>query len=507
MIISDAVGQERLSKVVGYKIAKGNFSNSTPNLPQRIVVLAEANTANQSGLLLSAQNITTSQQAGQLYGFGSPMHRIFEILRPSNGSSIVGGIPTIALAQAAAGGGAAKVITFTATGTATGNGTHTVVINGRRSMNGIPYDINIVSGDTPTAIAAKAVALITGVLGSPVLPVATAGAVACTSKWAGLTSNDNNISIDTNGTSLGVTWAVVDTTAGSGTPSVQAALDQFGNDWNTIIVNSYGAVTTVMDALEAFNGIPDPTTPTGRYNALITKPFIALTGSTLADPSSITDARKLNVTIAICPAPLSKGLPMEAAANMACLFSRCAQDTPELDVSGSYYPDMPVPADGQIGAMATYDSRDVILKKGCSTVSLVSGTYQVFDFVTTYHPVGENPAQFSYCRNLNLDWNVRFGYYLLEQIYVVDHLLASDSDVVNTNKVVKPKTWKANVKAYAVDLGERGLISEVEFMQDSVITGLSSTNPGRLETAFSYKRSSTVRIASTTATAGFNFGN
>jgi hypothetical protein len=41
---SNAVGTERVSAVVGYKITKGNFSESTPNLPQAIEVFAEANT-------------------------------------------------------------------------------------------------------------------------------------------------------------------------------------------------------------------------------------------------------------------------------------------------------------------------------------------------------------------------------------------------------------------------------------------------------------------------------
>jgi hypothetical protein len=43
-------------------------------------------------------------------------------------------------------------------------------------------------------------------------------------------------------------------------------------------------------------------------------------------------------------------------------------------------------------------------------------------------------------------------------------------------------------------------------MKDSILVGISATNPDRIETFFRYKRSGFVRIASTTAEAGFNFG-
>jgi hypothetical protein len=259
-----------------------------------------------------------------------------------------------------------------------------------------------------------------------------------------------------------------------------------------------------MAALENFNGIPNPTTPTGRYTGIIMKPFIAITGSTLDNPTSITDSRSSNVTIAIAPAPLSAGFAMEAAANMASLHARVTQDTPHLDVNGLSYPDMPTPL--AIGTMADYNNRDSYVKKGCSTVDLVAGAYQVQDFVTTYHPAGEVPPQYRYCRNLMLDFNVRYGYYLLEQINVVDHAIAKDSDTVTASNVVKPKQWKGILAGYALDLALRALIADAPFMQNSITVGIGTDNPDRLETFFRYKRTGCVRISSTTAEAGFNFG-
>lgn len=504
--MADAVDSSRVSKVVGYKITKSDNRTQSPNLPQRIAVLAEANEANQATLDLTPTAITSAQQAGQLYGYGSPAYLIARILFPVNGGDGVGGIPVVMYPQAKASGASDKVLRITPSGTATGNATHTVIVSGRTGVDGSSYDINIVSGDTVSIINGKIQDAINAVLGSPVSAQTYGYEVDLTTKWKGLTANDVNVSVDTNDNAVGMTYAVTSPRSGSGIPSISTALALFANDWNTVVINSYGTDTTTMTLLENFNGIPDPVNPTGRFTGTIMKPFIAFTGSVADDPSSITDGRLNNVTISICPAPLSLGLPMEAAANVALLFATCEQDTPHLDISGRSYPDMPTPT--VIGSMATYTNRDAIVKKGCSTVELVAGRYVIQDLVTTYHPMGEVPPQFRYCRNLMLDFNVRYGYYLLELINVVDHVIAADDDVVNNaSNVIKPKIWRQILGAYAAQLVNRALITDASFMQSSITVGLSTSNPDRLDTFFRYKRTGTVRISSTEAQAGFNFGS
>lgn len=500
---SDAVGLERVSRIVGYKVIKANFQSSSPNLPQRIAVLAEANTDNQAGLSLTPLQITSAQQAGVAYGYGSPIYHIARILLPKNGGGI-GGIPVVVYPQAVAAGATEKIIEITPSGIATGNGTHTIIVAGRTVVDGSTYDITIVAGDSTAEITAKIADVLNNVLGCPVTATDTDYTSTLTTKWKGLTADGVNVTIDTKGDDLGITYGIATLQAGAGTPNVTPALTSFGNEWNTIVVNSYGAVPSVMTALESFNGKPDPTNPTGRFVGTVMKPFQALTGSVADDPSSITGARKDDVTIAICPAPLSPGLAMEAAANMAVLFAVVNQNNPELDVAGKNYPDMPTPLD--IGSMADYNNRDVFVKKGCSTVDLVAGYYKVMDFVTTYHPVGETPPQFSFCRNLVIDFNVFFTYYGLEQMYVVDHVICDDADTVYAPKVVKPKTWKAVLKEMFNDLTKRALIVKPEFSIAGLRANIGTANPDRFETAFPYKRSGFARVVSTDAQAGFNFG-
>ena len=505
MGVSSAVGSERISRIVGYILTKGDFSNTSPNLPQRVAILGEANEANQGILSTTPVNVTTLKQAGDLYGYGSPIYNMVRILRPTTGSGI-GGIPTIVYPQSEAGSAVAAARDVTPSGTATKNTTHTVVINGRSSVDGGRYDFAVATGDEVGDLVPKIISAINAVLGSPVIATDGTGKVTLTTKWAGLTSEKLTVTIDNNGDAAALSYAVVSSAVGSATPSVAASLALFGSEWNTIVLNPYGA--EAFTELEDFNGVPDPDTPTGRYQGIVMKPFVALYGDTAVDPSTLTNvtARKTQVTNASCPAPNSAAFPMEAAANMCTLFARVEQDTPHLDVNAKFYPDMPIPSDGDIGLMSVYNNRDAIVKKGGSTVDLVAGRYQVQDFVTTYHPDGEIPPQFRYARNLMLDFNVRYGYYLLEQINVVDKTIANDADTISVGSIIKPKQWKQIIAAYANDLAKRALIADPDFMVESIIVALSGTNPDRLDTFFRYKRTGIARISSTTAEAGFNFG-
>lgn len=611
---SNAVGLDLISRVVGYKVTKGDFRTVAPNLPQRIAILGEANENKQSGLTTTPVELKSAKEAGDIFGYGSPIHMAMRILKPLQ-SDGVGGIPVVAYPQLQAAGATATTIETNKISSQFAVGSKIEIsIAGRDSLDGKSYSIETVpdtlltmqkavdsinanmsspfsaaltsnpaSTTLSTALTVKGVPVgslpvfgitsieVPGNVASQITPNVTdisftyldpglvqqtwigkassvtydapntktiitpnfgsfddyfqpicanptlmvgnqtillyTGApnqfgIKLTSKWKGLTSADLNATISC--TDPNIVFALTKVN-GTGTPDIDPSLNLFQNTWNTIVINTYGVNTSVLNKLEYYNGIADPTNPTGRYRGIVFKPFIALTGSTNDNDSAITDARSSQMTIAICPAPLSKGHPLEAAANMCYLLATTSNENPHLDVCGLSYPDMPTPS--TIGTMEVYANRDIYVKKGNSTVDLIAGKYQVQDFVTTYHLAGEVVPQFRFVRNLMLDFNVRYGYFLLEQINVVDHVIVNDDDVTNAPKVVKPKQWKAVLFDYADSLSKRALIADASFMQDSIEVDLSSTNPDRLETFFRYKRSGVARISSTTAEAGFNFGN
>lgn len=503
--ISTAVGIERLSRTTGYAIQRGRFNNDTPYLPQRIAILGEANTANQSGLTVDPVEVTSASEAAELFGAGSPIHSVMRILRPLSGDG-VGGIPTIVYPQISDVGATATVRVWTVTGTATANTVHTVIVNGRDSLDYKSYAVSIATGDTATVIAGKIKDVINGVTNAPCTAANTAGVLTLTSKWKGSTSAELNISFDLGTKAAGISYSETTSTDGTGVVSLAASLALFGDDWNTIVVNTYGEAQ--FDALEAFNGVPNDTTPTGRYSGLIFKPFVAYVGSVISDKDDLSlitdDADRISqVTNALCVAPNSKGFSYEAAANVVYLAAIVYQNQPHLDISNMAYPDMPVPSDGNIGDMRDYANRDFLLKNGCSTVLLKNGAYVVQDFVTTYHPDGEVPLQYNYVRNLNLDFNMAYKYRLLEQLYLVDKVIVSDDQLVTIGNCIKPIEWKSIVYSLFDDSAEIGLIVDPAFSKSSVVVNISTINPNRFETTFSYKRTGTVRIASTTAKAGF----
>lgn len=508
MAVSTAVGLERASRVVGYQVKKGNFQNSTPNLPQSIVVFAEANAANQASLDTNKVELTSAKEAGDLYGYGSPIHGIMRILRPVAGGGI-GGIPTFVIAQAAAGGGVAAEREVTVTGSPTANGTHFVVVNGRTSVDGGSYAITITTSDTVTTIAAKIKDAINNVLGAPCTGVSALGVATMTSKWVGATSDQLSVEVLTDGNDLGLTYTLNASVTGAGVQTIATDLLKIGSAWDTTVINSYDSTT--FAELETFNGTPDTNVPVGRWAAIQFKPMISLWGSVLSDKDDVValtnlEARKDQVTNVLCPAPNSKGFTYEASANGALISARLFQDNPHLSVNGISYNDMPVPVDGGIGDFAEYDNRDFMVKKGASTVDLVAGKYTFQDFVSTYAPDGDANPSWRYVRSLMQDFNIRYAYFLLEEINVRDHAIAASGQVTSVTKVIKPKQWKQIVGKMSDDLAERAIITDSAFLIASLQVEVSETNPDRLDTSFSYKRSGIARIASTTAEAGFAFG-
>lgn len=503
--ISTSVGLDRLSRVSGYTVKRGRFNNDTQNLPQVIAIFGEANTANQSGLSVTKREVTSASEAAELYGYGSPIHSMMRILRPLSGDGI-GGIPTVVFPQETAVDATATSRAWTVVGTATANATHTVVVNGRTNIDFQEYSFDVVVGDTATVVAGKIKDAINAVVSAPCSAANTAGVMTATTKWKGVTSAEFNISINYGSNAAGLSYSQTASTNGTGAVDLADSLAQFGDDWYTIVLNPYG--TSKLAELEQFNGVPNDTTPTGRYAGLIYKPFCAYFGSVLSDKddlATITDAsaRKSQVTNVLCPAPNCLGFTWEAAANVVALASVVFQNNPNLDVNNLSYPDMPIPTSQDAGDFKDYNNRDFLVKKGCSTVILKNGAYVIQDLVTTYHPAGELPLQYSYPRNLNIDWNVSDAYRTLETIYLKDKTLVADNQIVDVDGCIKPSEWKGIVYDLFDDVAQKALINDPSFSKGSLRVQISTTNPNRFETTFSYKRTGIARIESTTATAGF----
>ena len=507
MSVSPAVSLSAKAKVIGYAINPANFSSTTPFLPQAIAVFAEMNTANQSSSLTPFQ-ATSAQQVGQICGFGSPAHQAARIAFPANGAgTAVPGIPVWFYPMLCGVSSVANVQTITVTGTPTSSVTHTIMIGGRGLLEGGSYDITVTTTDTVTTIATKIKNAINAVLGCPVTATSSAGVVTVTCKWTGITSEATTITPVTYGTAAGISYAVAETVAGSGNAIL--SLSNFGSAWIPIVVNGYGDNEFTSKIFTTFNG--NPNTRTGQYNPTVMKPFVCITGTVLDSNPADADTILANAALGECtnafgPAPMSLGYPIEAAMNAAINLANVANNTPNLDIQDIPYLDMPLPLAANTPQSQQWSVRDAIVKMGMSTAKIKNGQYLPQDFVTTYHPAGEYPPSFAYVRDLMIDFNIKYQFYLFLETSVLNKQIANDSDQVTAGNVVKPKDVKAGIATLAKNFVAQGLMSDSAFMISSTTVVINGTNPNRFDIQFSYKRSGVVRIVSNNALAGFNNG-
>jgi len=506
---STAIAVDQISRVVGYKLKAVSFVNQSPNLPQRIAVFGEANTANQSTIDITAFKFTNAKAVGDKYGYGSPLHQIARILRPIN-ADLLGGIETVIYPQLEAAGAAATVIKsgIAVATNVTETAVHTIVISGREQIDGGKYSYTVTKGEDAAAVRATIIDTVNNVLGSPVSAVESTNDIDFTTKWKGITSVEVNISFETNGKDAGIVYSEVSKTDGSGAADITASLALFQTEWNTLLINPYGS--TEFDELEAFNGVPDPDSPTGRYSPEIFKPLMALfgwTGKTKSGVLAVTDltARKSQVTNVLCPAPNSKGTTWEAAANMAVSFASVVNEDPHLGNGGKSYYDMPIPSDGDIGDFANYADRNDMLKGGSSTVTLKAGVFQIEDFATTYHPDGEVNPKYRYCRDLNLNWNIEFGWRIIMERDIQDKTIVGDDSPVRVGNTIAPKQAKQLAFSYVDDLQARALINDADFSKSNTDTGINESNPARMDINFKYKITSTANVVSTDAEFDFTY--
>lgn len=510
MSVSNAVRIDRVSSTVGIKISASDAKVVEDNLPLHIAVIGEANEAQQATLDLNEWTPTSIDDAGQKYGYGSPIWQALNILSPVYGGGVpLGRIRVYPVAKAS--GATAKTLTVTVTcpsGSATKSYTHGLLINGVRTVRGTSSTYSIAKGDTPTQIASKIATSLSNVLGSPVTATSALGVVTLVTKYAGLTADSTNVTIDVNGDSAGVDYAIASTVSGSGTPSIASALNKIGNQWIPLIVSCFGAEVSILDAFEQYIGFPDKTSPTGRYQGENFKPAIAFTGSTLDDPSTITDSRKTQCANKIACLPNQKYAPACIAANNAMSWFNLFTATPHLDLLGTSVGSQ-FPAVYPIGTMGDYDSRDTIVKKGASSVEVVAEEFRYVDEVTTYHPVGDATPTYRFVRNMLVYFNMAYRKIMLDKAVVVGSVITSDDSFTEASGVITPNMYKGEVIAFLKKAERDAFLVSVDTntiptMQIEVAGG---TNPDRFDTYMDLTITGVGRIASTNLVFNFNFGN
>ena len=192
----------------------------------------------------------------------------------------------------------------------------------------------------------------------PVIAVDGSTKVDLTAKWAGVSSNDIYVEI-VESAAAGTTFAITQPTGGLLNPVVDGALALIGERWESIIVNCLDAAdTTAFDAYSNFGE--------GRWGALVHKPLVTFTGSTIVDPvaaSTISEARKeSDRTNCFTVAPGSKNLPLQIAARTAARVAVVADSNPARSYQSQELSGIVAGSDAE---QWDYAQRDLAIKRGC----------------------------------------------------------------------------------------------------------------------------------------------
>lgn len=492
MAISTAVEIGAVARVVGIKTAFKNFRGGRlVTLPQRIAVIGQGATA--TTYATTKQQVSSAAEAGQKFGYGSPVHLAVAQLLPNNGDG-VGSVPVTVYPLKDAVAAVASVGDITPTGTQLAAAAYRVVVNGIKSEQFV-----IKPGDLVADILAAMSIAINAVLEMPVTATTAATKLTVTSKWKGASANGIRLVVEGDMTA-GTTFAITQPTGGLVNPSVQPALDAIGNVWETMALNCLDiADTTALDAYSTFGD--------GRWGALTRKPLVVFTGSTESDvdaATTISDARKTDRTNSQLIAPGSPNLPFVVASRQLARIAKVANDNPPRDYGSQDATGLIAGADG---VQWLYNLRDRAVKKGSSTTESRDGVVTLSDTVTFYHPSGDPTPAYRYVCDIVKLQNIIFNVDLTFVTKAWDGapLIPDDQPTVNPD-AKKPKMAVAEAAAVIDQLGLNALISDPETAKKNTLAEIDSENPKRLNMVIPVQLSGNTNIISIDLPFGFFFG-
>lgn len=492
MTISTAVDPSARARVVGIKTEFRNLAvGNVLYLPQRGAIIGQGATA--SSYATTKAQVFDATTVGSTYGFGSPLHLAALQLLPVNGDGI-GSIPLTVYPLEDDGSAVAAAGDITPTVGSITQANYRVVVNNIRSE---AFTVEV--GDAVADVIGKMITAVNAVPEMPVIAADGTTKLDLTAKWKGPTGNDIYLEV-TGPTDAGMTWAYTQPTGGATNPSITAALAQVGDIWETQILNCLDiADTTTLAEYAAFGE--------GRWGALVRKPCNVWTGNTnttVAAATAVSDARKTDRTNGQFVAPGSNDLPFVVAARQMARVLKLANTNPPHDYGGQQATGLTPGADGD---QWTYAERDTAIKAGSSTIEVKDSVVELSDIVTFYHPTGDPTPAYQYAVDI-----VK----LQQIIYNTDLIFTAPGwngaplipdDQPTTNPAAKqPKMAKAAVASMIDSLALNAIISDPETAKASIVAGISTQNPKRLDVAFTVQLSGNTNIISVDLFFGFFFG-
>lgn len=460
-------------------------------LPQQVALIGQGSEA--ATYALTPRVVTSSAEAGTIYGFGSPIHLAALMCYPVNGDGL-GSVPLTIYPLAADGSGVASVGDLTPTGTQVGTASYRVVMNGIRSKQFVVED-----GDVAADLEDRVAFAINAEVSMPMVATAGTDVVDVVSKWKGASANGIILSVE--GPDNGITWAFTQPVNGAANPDITAATDLIVQKWETQIINCLEVEdSTTLDAYSSFGE--------GRWGALVKRPLVVHTGyngSDLATIAALGDGRKSDRTNTLAWAPGSPRLPLQIAARQATIVARQATNNPPVN-----YDLQPLKGiePGPDSSQLNNTGRNVAVNAGISTTEIVDGLVVLSDVVTFYHPDGEEPPGFRYVVQIVKLQNIIFN---LDLIFAGNGWpgapLIPDIDVTTNPAARQPKDAVAAINVKLAGLSDKAFISDLARAQAATRADISEFNNMRLDGRVEIQVSGNASIISLDLGFGFFFGD
>jgi phage tail sheath gpL-like len=404
--------QTSLAAAVGAGAENVKFQSAALNVPRKIVVIGTYDVSKTSVVDEVPRISLGEADAGDLYGFGSMIHRL--VLTALEGSQ---GVETWVVPQAEAGGAVAATgdIDFI-TSAVTVAGTLYLYIGG------YPCFVNLDVGDGGVEIVAKIVARLTelkelpldGAVGTPTTTL------DLTAKSKGPWGNDIAITFNEGFQEFdpaGVVRVITDMASGAGIPTLQDALDGMGtgDDQNeeqfTDLIHGYGQDTTSLNALSTWNGVGNVFL--GNYAKTVARPVRSLVGDTAAGSGGLTallalgGGRKTDRTNGVLAVPGSSANPSELAAKAIGIMARLNNNRASESYVGQILPNV-FPGAVADRWTSDFDDRDSAVKAGVSPTLTSGGVVLLQNVITFYHPdsVSVDSNGFRSQRNISILQNI-----------------------------------------------------------------------------------------------------
>lgn len=508
MAITKSLDVSAIASATSVSVKQQNQQTAANLRPEVIVCIGQAQegkTVETDKLYLASGN---ADDAGVIFGFGSPLHRQAIKLFPKagNGSKV----DTYFLPVAAPTNGKTTIKTVTpqlATNgiTKTINGylrlkdqvfeaaadvAGKVATNAHNNPAKAPrgtvlnsyeikkYPFSLSKGMTAAEILAVIKESLDDYLEVPFTMSITEGVMTLTSKWKGTDSLFEFDFVDSNEDPLttaahGVSFEVKTTqeAAGVGTIS-KAALALMNTELGVTRVVSQYANDTVLDALkEKFEA----------WHEGLTAQYV-ICYSAIKAPESETVSGTYDMQTLLDAGNARK------------------DDSINVQLVGDF---------GELRPLE-YQERNRLLKAGYSNIVKQSdGSYKLMDLATFYHPVGVSNPLFRFDRDVTVVANI--AYDLMYQFRDTEAwksvIIASDKDVTTNPDVRTLKDVKAAVNTRIGLLGLAGLIANYVEAQNNTVVEIDKNNPNRLNINPKFEITGVGRIFDITNFIGFYFGD